>query len=167
MAARDSLINLRFLVRESGFHVSGKKYGGVLMAQQSYFVRTLSAMFSILMSFIVLANYSEAEMAKEIDVSVNEAMRRSYKQVGGAKAFMAEAKAVLVMPNVTKGGFFVGGEYGQGALRVKGRTKGYYNLIAGSYGFTFGAERMDIIIAFMTADALKGFQKVEGWEVGA
>jgi lipid-binding SYLF domain-containing protein len=49
---------------------------------------------------------------------------------------------------------------------VGGKTTGYYNLIAGSYGLTFGTERIDILIAFMTEDALKGFQKVKGWEVG-
>jgi len=43
---------------------------------------------------------------------------------------------------------------------------GYYNLVAGSFGFTFGAQKMDIIIAFMTDDALKGFRRVAGWEVG-
>jgi lipid-binding SYLF domain-containing protein len=93
-------------------------------------------------------------------------MNRFYKQVGGAREFMAQAKAVLVMPNVTKAGFFAGGQYGEGALRVGGKTAGYYNLVAGSFGFTFGAQRMDIIIAFMTEDALKGFRDVAGWEVG-
>ena len=59
-----------------------------------------------------------------------------------------------------------GGEYGQGELRVGGKTDGYYNLIAGSYGFTFGAEQMDIIIAFMTKEALRQFKEIDGWEVG-
>jgi lipid-binding SYLF domain-containing protein len=86
--------------------------------------------------------------------------------VNGGKEFLAKAKAVLVIPNVTKAGFFIGGEYGEGALRVGKKTKGYYNLIEGSYGFTFGAEKMDVVIAFMTEDALKGFEKVKGWEVG-
>ena len=136
------------------------------MKQRIYFVGMLSVMFVLLMSFAMLANYAEAKSANEINVSVDEAMSRFYKQVDGAKEFMAKAKAVLVIPNVTKAGFVVGGQYGEGALRVGNKTKGYYNLIAGSYGFTFGVERMDIIIAFMTEDALKGFEKVKGWEVG-
>jgi len=136
------------------------------MKQRMFFIRMLSVMFGLLMSFVILANYAEAASANEINVSVNESINRFYKQVDGAKEFMAQAKAVLVMPNVTKAGFFAGGQYGEGSLRVGGKTQAYYNLIAGSYGFTFGAERMDIIIAFMTDDALKGFQKVHGWEVG-
>jgi lipid-binding SYLF domain-containing protein len=134
--------------------------------QKVYCVRMVSVMFAVLMVSIILANYAEAASAKEINVSVNAAMNRFYKHVDGAKEFMAQAKAVLVMPNVTKAGFFAGGEYGEGALRVGGKTSSYYNLISGSFGFTFGAERMDILIAFMTEDALRGFQKVHGWEVG-
>jgi lipid-binding SYLF domain-containing protein len=79
---------------------------------------------------------------------------------------MAQAKAVLVMPNVTKAGFFAGGQYGEGALRMGGKTQGYYNLIAGSFGFTFGAQKMDIIIAFMTDEALQGFRKLPAGKSG-
>ena len=43
---------------------------------------------------------------------------------------------------------------------------GYYNLVGGSYGFTVGAEQMDIIIAFMTEEALNQFKNIDGWEVG-
>jgi lipid-binding SYLF domain-containing protein len=149
-------------------NISWKKEikGGIRMKQRMFFVRFLFVTLALLVSFIIVANYAEAKTAKEINASVNAAMNRFYKQVDGAKEFMAQAKAVLVMPNVTKAGFFAGGQYGEGALRVGGKTTGYYNLIAGSYGFTFGAERIDILIAFMTEDALKGFQKVKGWEVG-
>jgi len=135
------------------------------MKQKMHFIGMLSVMFA-LMSFVILANRAEAASANEINSSVNEAINRFYKQVDGSKEFMAQAMAVLVMPNVTKAGFVVGGQYGEGALRVGGKTQAYYNLVAGSYGFTFGAQRMDIIIAFMTDDALKGFQRVHGWEVG-
>jgi lipid-binding SYLF domain-containing protein len=138
----------------------------IFMKQKACFARSVLVTFTLLMAFVAVASYAEAGTAKEINVSVNEALNRFYKQVGGAKEFMTTAKAVLVMPNVTKAGFFAGGQYGEGALKVGGKTKSYYNLIAGSFGFTFGAEKMDIIIAFMTEDALKGFQKVKGWEVG-
>lgn len=136
------------------------------MKQKHYVTRILSVMFALFMAFVIFTQYAEAKTAKEINASVNAAMNRFYKQVGGAKEFMAQAKAVLVMPNVTKAGFFAGGQYGEGALRVGGKTVGYYNLIGGSYGFTFGAERMDILIAFMTDDALQSFRSISGWEIG-
>jgi lipid-binding SYLF domain-containing protein len=136
------------------------------MKKRIIFIRILFVVLAFFVVCAAFATYAEAKTAGEINASVNAALNRFYIQVGGAREFMAQAKAVLVMPNVTKAGFFAGGQYGEGALRVAGKTKGYYNLIAGSFGFTFGAEMMDIIIVFMTEEALRGFQKVKGWEVG-
>ncbi|OPY77272.1 MAG: hypothetical protein A4E65_02870 [Syntrophorhabdus sp. PtaU1.Bin153] len=136
------------------------------MKQRAHGVRMSSIILAVLVVFAMFTDLVEAKTANEINVSVNEAINRFYKQVDGAREFMGQARAVLVMPNVTKAGFVVGGQYGEGALRVGGETRGYYNLIAGSYGFTFGAQQMDIIIAFMTDGALKSFHEVEGWEVG-
>ena len=107
-----------------------------------------------------------AKTAAEINASVNQTLTRFYREVNGAKELTANAKALLVMPNVTKAGFVVAGTYGEGALRIGGKTKGYYNLVGGSYGFTIGVEQMDIVIAFMTEEALNQFKNVEGWEVG-
>jgi len=107
-----------------------------------------------------------AKTAAEINADASRTLKRFYREVNGAKELTSSAKALLVMSGVTKAGFIVGGEYGQGALRIKGKTKGYYNLVGGSYGFTAGAEQMDIIIAFMTEEALRQFKEIDGWEVG-
>jgi len=87
-------------------------------------------------------------------------------QVKGGKEIAGKAKGVLVLPGVTKAGLIVGGEYGEGALRVGGKTVSYYNLAAGSVGFQIGGEAKDIIMMFMTDAALKHFQASKGWEVG-
>ena len=111
-------------------------------------------------------NRAYNKTATQINADTNKTLNRFYKEVKGAKELTSSAKALLVMSGITKAGFFVGGEYGQGELRVGGKTDGYYNLVAGSYGFTFGAEKMDMIIAFITDEALDQFKKVQGWEVG-
>ena len=116
--------------------------------------------------FGTFSNNAYAKTAGEIDADADRTLKRFYKEVNGATELTSSAKALLVMSDVTKAGFFVGGTYGQGALRIGGKTEGYYNLVAGSYGFTFGAEQMDIIIAFMTEEALNEFKNVDGWEVG-
>ena len=111
-------------------------------------------------------NRSYNKTAAQIKTDTISTLNRFYKEVKGAKELTASAKALLVMSGITKAGFIIGGEYGQGELQVGGKTDGYYNLVAGSYGFTFGAQKMDIVIAFMTEEALDQFKKVEGWEVG-
>ena len=129
---------------------------------------------TVLLGFVILtiaifgtfSHNAYAKTAAEINADANRTLKRFYKEVNGAKEITSSAKALLVMSGVTKAGFFVGGEYGQGVLRIKGKSKGYYNLVAGSYGFTFGAEQMDIIIVFMTEEALRQFREIDGWEVG-
>ena len=113
-----------------------------------------------------LAENSFAAAAEEIDASANVATRRFYKQVDGAEEFVRSAKGLLIMPGVKKAAFIIGGEYGEGALRIGGETVDYYNIVSGSVGFQIGVEAKDIIIAFMTQEALDGFRASSGWEAG-
>ncbi len=113
-----------------------------------------------------LAENSFAAAAEEIDASANVATRRFYKQVDGAEEFVRSAKGLLIMPGVKKAAFIFGGEYGEGALRIGGKTVDYYNIVSGSVGFQIGVEAKDIIIAFMTQEALDGFRASSGWEAG-
>ena len=107
-----------------------------------------------------------AATAKEIDVGVDVALEKFEKDVGGAKQFLTSAKGILVFPSVIKAGIGFGGEYGEGALRIDGKSVAYYNTIAGSFGFQLGAQAKTVVIAFLEQDALDKFQKSEGWKVG-
>lgn len=107
-----------------------------------------------------------AKTAQEINTSVEACLNRFYQQVPGGKEAAAQAKASLVMPGVYKAGLIVGGEYGEGALRIGGKNTAYYNLASGSIGFQIGGEAKDIILLFKTEEALRKFQASKGWEVG-
>ena len=115
---------------------------------------------------VFLSSNLYAKTAKEIDASVDAAIERFYKQVKGAKEYVEKSKGMLVMPNVIKGAFIIGGEYGEGALRVGGKSVDYYNTISGSIGFQIGGQAKDIILLFMTDEALKQFRASKGWEAG-
>ena len=106
-----------------------------------------------------------AATAKEIDADVNASLKH-FEDIGGAKEVIKKAKGILVFPKVFKAGFGIGGEYGEGALRIKGKTVDYYNTAAASIGFQFGGQKKTIIIAFMQKDALKKFREASGWKVG-
>ena len=130
-------------------------------------LRLLSAVvFWMLVISMFLSNNVQAKTAKEIDASADAAVERFYKKIKNAAELVQKSKAMLVMPNVIKGAFVVGGEYGEGALRISGKTVDYYNLISGSFGFQIGGEAKDIILLFMKADVLKNFRKSRGWEAG-
>jgi len=110
---------------------------------------------------------ADAATAKEIDVSVDVALENFQKEVKGSEEFLKTAKGVLIFPSVLKAGFGVGGEYGEGALRIDGKSVDYYNTVAGSFGFQFGAQAKTIILVFIQEDALTSFRSAKGWEVGA
>ena len=129
--------------------------------QWSLRIILLTAVFSVLITNSLLA-----KTAKEIDASVDVAIDRFYKQVKGAEEFVKASKGMLVMPNIVKGAFIVGGEYGEGALRIGGKTVDYYNTVAGSVGLQIGGQKKDIILFFMTDEALKKFRESKGWEAG-
>jgi lipid-binding SYLF domain-containing protein len=108
----------------------------------------------------------DAGTAGEINAGVNATLDRIYRQIPGTHALATRAAGVLVFPTVIKAGIGVGGEYGEGAMRVGGKTAGYYNTISASVGFQLGAQAKSVIIMFMTGDALASFQRVDGWKVG-
>jgi lipid-binding SYLF domain-containing protein len=109
---------------------------------------------------------SHAASAKEIDIKVDAAIKYFEEEVAGGKEFLKDAKGVLVFPSVIKAGFGIGGEYGEGALRIKGKTVDYYSTAAASIGFQIGAQSKKVILVFMQENALKQFRESSGWEAG-
>lgn len=120
---------------------------------------------ALILSFFAAAD-SHAASAREIDVSVDVALERFQNEVKGGKEFLKGAKGVLVFPKVIKAGFGIGGEYGEGALRIRGKTVDYYRTTSGSIGLQFGAQTKTIILVFMQNKALKKFRNSSGWEAG-
>ncbi len=103
---------------------------------------------------------------KAIEVAVDVTLEQFAKDVKGGKEFLKSAKGVLVFPSVFKAGIGIGGEYGEGALRIGGKTVDYYSTAAASIGFQLGAQTKRIILVFMQDDALKKFRASKGWEAG-
>ena len=125
------------------------------------FAACLTLVFSL-----VLAQVSIAKTAKEIESEVNEALNLFSKQVKGAKEFLNTAKGVLVIPNILKVGLGVGGHYGEGAMRIGGKTVEYYSIAAGSVGLQIGAQKTSLVLVFRQEEALKKFQTSAGWKAG-
>ncbi len=121
-----------------------------------------------LASFAGMASVSKAHAASaaEIDAAVDDTMREFFHQVRGVRELVARSAGVLVFPTIIKAGFGVGGEYGEGALIRRGRTVDYYNTVSASFGFQFGAQARSVVVVFMTPEALRSFQRVDGWKVG-
>ncbi len=109
---------------------------------------------------------TQAASAQEINAKVQEALSTLYKNSSSAKNLAGKAAGILVFPEVYKAGIGIGGEYGEGALLVGGKTQHYYNVVSASIGFQLGAQVKSEIILFMTKDALRKFRNSDGWEAG-
>jgi|RhiMetdeSRZDD1v2_1073273.scaffolds.fasta_scaffold882154_2 lipid-binding SYLF domain-containing protein len=103
----------------------------------------------------------------ELNAAANGALDQLYRQEPGSRGMVQQAKGTLIFPKVFKAGLIVGGEYGEGVLRVGGNTVDYYSATAGSLGLTAGAEQKAVFILFMTDDALNKFRQSSGWTAGA
>lgn len=121
---------------------------------------------SLLTLLFLFSNQVIAASAQEINAKANQALKEFYRHSPAGKELTSKAAGVLVFPEVYKAGFGIGGEYGEGALRVGGKTVAYYNVASASIGFQLGAQIKSEIILFMSQDALKHFRGSDGWEAG-
>jgi len=103
---------------------------------------------------------------RSIDASVDGTMSKLFTTVPGSRELVSKARGVLVFPSVLQAGLIVGGQYGEGALRVGGATVGYYSTLSGSLGLQAGAQSKAIIFLFMTQDSLDKFRNADGWSAG-
>jgi lipid-binding SYLF domain-containing protein len=126
---------------------------------------TLMVVFMILL-WVPSAGVAAAASRGEIEAGVNATLSRFYRNVPAARELGANAAGILVFPNVIKAGFGIGGEYGEGALRIEGRTVGYYNTVSASIGFQLGAQARAVIIMFMSDRALGRFRRSHNWKAG-
>ncbi len=85
---------------------------------------------------------------------------RRDKAFGNAVALLRRARAVLIVPKLVKGGFFVGGEGGNGVMLARTRTgwsdPAFYALGSASFGLQIGLEQSEVVMLIMSQKALNG-----------
>jgi lipid-binding SYLF domain-containing protein len=121
---------------------------------------------ALVLDVIAFAHVPLAPTTAEVDRSVSAALRDLYAHNDAARALGAKAKAVLVFPDIKKGAFIVGAQWGYGALRKGAKTVGYYRTAAASYGFQAGVKKFGYALFFMTDSALAYLDKSGGWAIG-
>jgi len=122
----------------------------------------------LIIGFVALLPASaKAAGAAEIERDVTRAMKQLYGSNPGARMLSQSARAVLVFPKIIKAGFVLGGQYGQGAMRERGYSVGYYSTAAASFGFEAGGTEFGYALFFMDDESLAYFKRSRGWEIGA
>lgn len=125
-----------------------------------------AAVALVLSGFALSSGPARAASKEELDAHAHQAIEDLYRHSEIAKKLAGTAVGILVFPSVVKMGFIFGGEYGQGALSVGGRTVAYYNIIAASFGLQAGVQDRSVVLMFMTPEALSKFRASDGWKAG-
>jgi lipid-binding SYLF domain-containing protein len=77
---------------------------------------------------------------------------------------LQRAHGVVVIPNLIRGGFFVGGRRGRGVLIVRTASGGWSNpafvtLTGGSIGWQFGAESADVVLVLANERSVRNIKE--------
>jgi lipid-binding SYLF domain-containing protein len=135
---------------------------------------TLAIVFSVAVAVALLATgcatttdevLSPASAAR-LDADATSALQDLLTKNPAAKTLRSKARAILIFPDILKGGFMFGAELGNGVLRQNGRTTGYYNTVAASYGLQVGLQRFGYALFFMNDAALERLNDTGGFEIG-
>ena len=95
-----------------------------------------------------------------------DALAQLYSHTPSAKELSTHAAGILVFPDITKAGFLLGGQFGNGVLFKNGTVAGYYRSTGASYGLQAGLQRFGYALFFMTEDDLDYLSRSGGWEIG-
>lgn len=108
-----------------------------------------------------------APSGMQINRDVDRALHTLFAVHPKTRELAARAAGILVFPRIVQAGFIIGGQGGDGALRVGGKTVGYYDIAAGSFGLQAGVQTFSYALFFMTASSLKYLQDSNGWSIGS
>jgi SH3 domain-containing YSC84-like protein 1 len=86
------------------------------------------------------------------------------QEFGNAKELLRHARAVLIVPNLVKAGFFFGGEGGDGVMlaRSAGGTwtnPAFYTLASASFGLQIGIQSAEVVMIIQTDKALNALEQ--------
>ena len=130
--------------------------------------RRLRATALLLAATLLAVTGHEASAAsrEELDQNGRQALANLYAQQRSARILGEKARAILVFPRIVKAGFMFGGQLGEGVLLAGGKSRGYYNSFAASYGLQAGLQWFGYALFFMNDAALAYLDKSDGWEIG-
>ena len=121
----------------------------------------------MLAGVVGLATGAAALDTAQLNAKVHDALMAFDENVSNAEEIKAEAKGVLVCPDITKVGLGVGLERGACSMIVDGKPVEYWQASSASFGLTAGIQSMTQLMVFMDQETLDKFRASDrGWEAG-
>lgn len=119
----------------------------------------------LLIALLVLSIAAPASAASDQQELVDrgklviDRLRRDDNMGKGVNSMLGRAKAVLIVPNLWRAGFFFGGSGGSAMLVAKGAdgswsAPAFYGIGGGSFGLQIGAEMQELLLFVLTDGGL-------------
>jgi lipid-binding SYLF domain-containing protein len=123
----------------------------------------------MLLAFAVMSFGAQSALAASghvLDQDAQAALDSLYANNPGARTLGEKALGVLVFPSVTRAGFILGAQGGDGVLFEKGKITGYYNTGALSVGLQAGVQAYGYALFFLTKEDMQYLKNKNGWSLG-
>ncbi|MFM8578699.1 MAG: lipid-binding SYLF domain-containing protein [Planctomycetaceae bacterium] len=114
--------------------------------------------------------------AREVETVI--AARQTFDQFCGLSIesipqnMLASAEGIAIFPNMIKGGFILGANYGQGVVLLRNTDRSWSPPVmaamgGGSIGFQVGVQASDVVLIFATPRSLQGLMNGQKVTLGA
>ena len=127
--------------------------------------RLLKLHFLVFTALVALGLGGTA-LAGQSDADARAALNALYKTSPAARSLAAEAKGILVFPEIRKAAFVVGGQGGKGVMFANGKIVGRYRSDGALVGFEAGVQSFKYVLFFMSDAALQKLRESKGFELG-
>jgi lipid-binding SYLF domain-containing protein len=132
----------------------------------------LAALFFALPASAQQMTYGDAEV--QTVVGANNALNQFFQLEieSMPPAMLQKAEGIAIFPNMIKGGFILGVNYGKGVLSVRNPDRTWsapvlVTMGGGSVGFQAGVQAADIVLVFATPRSLQGLLNGQKVTLGA
>ena len=130
----------------------------------------LTSLLLGMVAALILVAPAQAGKSKETiryEGQAKAALAKLYADNGAARHLKTKAKAILTFPSVVKVGFLGGIQVGTGVLMdLEGKTLGYYNTTAASFGYQAGIKGFNYTLFLMNNKAINRLTSAGGLALG-
>jgi lipid-binding SYLF domain-containing protein len=138
--------------------IERRSFGGLLTAGLG-----AAVLGGVARSAVAAPTTEQIELVRRSNVVLDEA--RHDPQFGNSGHLFQSARGVMVVPQLVKGGFFVGGEGGNGTLMARHGNRwsdpAFYTLASASFGLQIGLEVAEVVLFVMSGRALNAWMRDE------
>jgi SH3 domain-containing YSC84-like protein 1 len=131
-------------------------------------MRTALLAYAAAIALLLTSGFSWAKGIDDETALIDNAVAtvhhmRHDETFGPSRDLLHRARAVLIVPGLVKGGFFFGGEGGNGVFLERHGDEwsdpAFYTLASGSFGLQIGLEKAQLVMFVMSERALRSLER--------